>query len=237
VRWATRSRDATRARLRGLFEHWELKLLSLCVAFTLWLFVVGGEKGEVVLAAPVEYLNIPSGLILGGSAPDAVDVQVEGLRSALQRLTGDDLRVQVSVARLGPGDAMVPLHPDQVLAPRDVTVLRVSPARIRLVLEPVTTAEVRVVPQLTGSPEPGYRVARVSVEPPTVEVRGPRSEVAGQQDVQTSPIDISGARGPITRRAELIPAPGAVRLTKRRSVDVTVEVREERDMHERGRGR
>ncbi|PYN08292.1 MAG: hypothetical protein DME06_16375 [Candidatus Rokuibacteriota bacterium] len=100
---------------------------------------------------------------------------------------------------------------------------------------PAGTAEVRVVPQLTGSPEPGYRVGRVSVAPPTVEVRGPRSEVASRSRVQTSPIDISGVRGPITRRAELIPAPGAVRLTKRRSVDVTVEVREEPDTHA-GRG-
>jgi len=113
----------------------------------------------------------------------------------------------------------------------------VSPARLRLTLEPVATAEVRVVPQLTGAPEPGYRVVRVSVVPPTVEVRGPRSEVASRPPVQTSPIDISGVRGPITRRADLIPAPGAVRLTKRRSVDVTVEVREERDTHAGGGAR
>jgi len=223
------------APLRGLLRYWELKLLSLVIAFTLWLFVVGGEKGEIVLSARVEYLNVPSGLMLAGPAPDTVDVQVQGSRSALRRLTSDDFRAQVNVARVGAGDALVALHPDQVLGPRDVTVLRVSPARLRLTLEPVATAEVRVVPQLTGSPEPGYRVARVSVAPPTVEVRGPRSEVASRPRVQTSPIDISGVRGPITRRAELIPAPGAVRLTPRRSVDVTVEVREEPDTHA-GRG-
>jgi YbbR domain-containing protein len=221
------------ALLHGVLRYWELKLLSLVIAFALWLFVVGGEKGEIVLSARVEYLNVPSGLMLAGSAPDTVDVQVQGSRSALRRLTSDDFRAQVDAARVG-ADALVELHPDQVLAPRDVTVLRVSPARLRLTLEPVATAEVRVVPQLTGSPEPGYGVARVSVAPPTVEVRGPRSEVANRPNVQTSPIDISGVRGPITRRAELVPAPGAVRLTKRRSVDVTVEVREERDTHAGG---
>src|SRR5207245_8607709 len=125
-----------------------------------------------------------------------VVLEVRGSRLALGRLAGDGFRAQVNVARVGAGDALVALHPDQVLGPRDVTVLRVSPARLRLTLEPVATAEVRVVPQLTGSPEPGYRVARVSVAPPTVEVRGPRSEVASRPRVQPSPIDISGVRGP-----------------------------------------
>src|SRR5207245_6648409 len=95
------------APLRGLLRYWELKLLSLVIAFTLWLFVVGGEKGEIVLSARVEYLNVPSGLMLAGPAPDTVDVQVQGSRSALRRLTSDDFRAQVNVARVGAGDALV----------------------------------------------------------------------------------------------------------------------------------
>jgi YbbR domain-containing protein len=215
-------------RVRGIFPRWELKLLSLVIAFTLWLFVAAGERGEMMLAARVEYLNVPSGLMLEGSPPETVDVQVQGLRPALRRLTVDDVRVQVNVARLGPGGAMVPLGPDQVQAPRDVTVLRVNPTRVRLTLERVATGTVRVVPRLTGSPEPGYAVAGVSVAPPTVEVRGPQSEVAGHPAVPTSPVDISGATAPITRRTELAPALGAVRLTTTRSVDVTVDIRDQR---------
>jgi len=43
-----------------------------------------------VLSARVEYLNVPSGLMLAGPAPDTVDVQVQGNRAALRRLTSDD---------------------------------------------------------------------------------------------------------------------------------------------------
>ncbi len=45
--------------MRWALRHWELKLLSLCVAATLWFFVVGAEKSEMMLSARIEYLNVP----------------------------------------------------------------------------------------------------------------------------------------------------------------------------------
>jgi len=214
--------------LRALVRHWELKLLSLVVAVTLWFFVVGGEKSEIMLSARLEYVNLPPGLTLVGPTPETIDVLVQGVRTTLARLTPEDLRAEVNLARLRAGEAVVQLVPDSVLKPRGVSVLRLSPSRVHLALEPIATAEVRVVPRLTGTPEPGYRVGAVSITPPTVEVRGPRSEVASRAEIHTSPIDVSGARGPITRSVALAPAPGAVRLTKTRAVDVTVEIREQR---------
>jgi len=215
-----------------LLRNWELKLLALVVAVTLWFFVVGGEKSEIMLPARIEYMNIPSGMMLIGPTPETVDVQLKGLRSSLARLTRDDLRAQVNLARVGPGEAVVQLIPDSVVAPRDVTVLRVSPSRLRVTLEPVATAEVRVVPRVTGVPAPGHVVSRVAVTPPTVGLRGPRTEVEGRTEIQTAPVDVSGARAPVTRAVELAPAPGAVRLTTR-TVEVTVEIREARGMHQR----
>src|SRR5947208_16464897 len=99
------------ALLHGVLRYWELKLLSLVIAFTLWLFVVGGEKGEIVLSARVEYLNVPSGLMLAGPAPDTVDVQVQGSRSALRRLTPDDFRAPANAAQVGVGDPLAAPHP------------------------------------------------------------------------------------------------------------------------------
>jgi hypothetical protein len=42
----------------------------------------------------------------------------------------------VSLAGVRPGEVVVRLVPDQVTAPSGVTVLRVSPSRLRLTLEP-----------------------------------------------------------------------------------------------------
>jgi YbbR domain-containing protein len=162
-----------------------------------------------------------------------VDVQVRGLRSSLARLSGADLRAQVDLAQLPAGETVVRLGPDSVVAPRDVTVLRVSPSRLHLALEPVVTGVLKVVPRLTGAPEQGYRVTAVAVNPPVVGVRGPRSEVSGRSEIQTLPIDVTGVAGQVTRSVELEPPGGAVRFATTRTVDVTVLVREDNKVGER----
>ncbi len=123
--------------------NWELKLLSLVAAVILWFLVVSGEKAEVTLSAPLEFASIPPGLELAGEGPRSVDVQVQGLRSALGRLSGEDLRVDVSLAGVGAGESAFRLLPEHVRAPKGVRVLRVSPSRVRLVLEPSIRSERR----------------------------------------------------------------------------------------------
>jgi hypothetical protein len=124
------------AEVRRLFRHWELKLASVVLSVALWLFVMTSEKAELILVAPVEFDEIPAGLVVAGERPESVDVQLHGLRAVLARLGRDDVRARVSLAGVRPGEVVVRLVPDQVTAPSGVTVLRVSPSRLRLTLEP-----------------------------------------------------------------------------------------------------
>ena len=129
--------------MRGLFRHWELKLGAVVLSVALWLFVMTSEKAEIVLAAPVEFDEIPPGLVVTGEAPESVDVQLHGLRAVLARLARDEVRARVSLAGVRPGEVVVHLVPDQIAAPSGVTVLRVSPSRLLVTLEPGRAAAVR----------------------------------------------------------------------------------------------
>jgi YbbR-like protein len=128
--------------VRRLFRHWELKLAALVLSFALWVFVMTSEKAEVVMAAPVELDAIPQGLEVVGDRPDSVDVQLHGLRAVLARVGPEQVRAHVSLAGTRAGEVVVRLVPDQISAPTGVTVLRVSPSRIRVMLE-TRRAEVR----------------------------------------------------------------------------------------------
>jgi len=122
--------------VRRLFRHWELKLAAVLLSLALWLFVMTSEKAELVLSAPIEFDEIPAGLVVAGDRPESVDVQLHGLRAVLARLGRDEVRARVSLAGVRPGEVVVRLVPDQVAAPSGVTVLRVSPSRLRVTLEP-----------------------------------------------------------------------------------------------------
>lgn len=210
--------------MKWLTTHWELKLLSLLGATLLWGFVVGGEKSEVVLPVPVEFSGVPAGLELTTGHPDSVDVQLRGLRVQLMRLRGDALRVQVPLSGARAGDTIHRLLPEHVRVPAGVEVVRITPSRLRVVLETVESATLKVVPRLTGTPPPRFVLREVRVTPPEVEVRGPRSEVRGLRQVETEPIDLSSLRGPVRRSVPLAGPGGSVRLVGGRTAEVTLEV-------------
>ena len=115
-------------------RHWELKLLALGFSIALWLFVMTSEKSDLVLSASVEFDGVPPGLVLTSERPDSVEVQVHGLRGTLARLSPDQIKARVSLSGVGPGETTLRLLPEQVAVPAGVTVLRVTPSRIRVML-------------------------------------------------------------------------------------------------------
>lgn len=116
----------------SLTRHWELKLLALAFSVGLWLFVMSSEKTNVILPLPVELEAVPTGLVVTSERPDTVDVQLHGLRFALARVSPDALRVRVSLAGARPGELVVGLGPEQIVVPPGVSVLRITPAVVRV---------------------------------------------------------------------------------------------------------
>ncbi len=117
-----------------LTRHWELKLLAVGFSIALWLFVMTSEKSDIVFSAPIEYDGMPPGLVLTGERPDSVDVQVHGLRGTLARLSADQIKARVSLSGARPGEITLRLLPEQIIVPAGVTVVRINPSRVRLVL-------------------------------------------------------------------------------------------------------
>jgi hypothetical protein len=118
----------------ALTHHWELKLLALLVSMVLWAFVMTSEKSDLIIAAPLELDGIPAGLEVLGERPDSVDVQLHGLRGALSRLGTDRVKVRLSLAGSRAGEVTLRVLPEQITVPAGITVVRVNPSRVRLVL-------------------------------------------------------------------------------------------------------
>jgi len=118
----------------ALTRHWELKLLALVVSMVLWAFVMTSERADLVIAAPIELDGMPPGLEVKGERPDSVDVQLHGLRGALERLGTDRVRARLSLAGTRAGEVTLRVQPEQITVPPGVTVVRVNPSRVRLVL-------------------------------------------------------------------------------------------------------
>jgi len=130
-----------------LTRHWELKLLALGFSVAPWLFEKTSERSDLILAAPIEFEGLPAGLSLTPDRPDSVDIQVHALRGSLSRLTPDQIKVRISLSGATSGEMALRILPEHVIVPYGITVVRVNPSRLRVILEASTAPRAEVVPR------------------------------------------------------------------------------------------
>jgi YbbR domain-containing protein len=221
--------------IRALYQNWQRKLLAGLLAAGVWLFVASAQRVEIALAVPVEYVGLEGPLVLAGPHREMVEVHLQAGRGAAERVTPASVRVRVDVARLQEGENIVYLVPERVETPPGVRVTRVSPAWASVRLVQAATRTVPVVPRLLGEPADDHVVGRVIVDPPTVQIKGPRTTIEARDAVDTLPVDVSGQREPLTRTVGLA-LPDSVYPVNQRAVAVTVEIQPEDKMRKASPG-
>jgi YbbR domain-containing protein len=218
--------------LRALVRDWQLKLLAILLAAGLWLFVGTAQRREIALLVPVEYVGLEGPFALDRPRQEMVEVQVQASRWAAERVSPTSVRVRVDVAGLREGDNLVQLQPESVEAPSGVRVTRVAPAWATVRVTRASTKTVPVIARVLGLPAPAHVLRRVVVQPPTVEIKGPRTTIEARTAVDTLPVDVSGRREALTRTVGLA-LPESIYPVDRRTVEVTVDIRPEETMQER----
>lgn len=176
---------------RFITDNFGWKVLSLLLAITLWLIVVGDQEMTTSVAAPIEYRNIPRELELSTDVPYRIHLEVHGPPG---HLSPADLANAVVVLDLSnihsPGEQTFDITSRSVSLPAAVSLSRAIPAQVRLNLERRVSKQVPVEARLAGAPQPGYRVIRTEVIPPLVTVVGPESRVRQVARVEADPVDI-----------------------------------------------
>ena len=118
-----------------LNENLLLKLISLAFALVLWFFVMGEQRHEVSHAVPVEYRNLPKGLVIANEVPATVSVTLSGPRALLSRVSTEHLNLSLDLNELPPGMTSFRRLDEKLRAPSGLVVTRISPAGIDVRLE------------------------------------------------------------------------------------------------------
>jgi YbbR domain-containing protein len=184
---------------RTLFENWAIKLLSLGLTLTLWLYVTSKGKTEMTVTIPLELRNVPQNMAVVGDVPASLEARVQGQERALRDIAnGNKLAGVLNLSMAKAGDNTVSVSPDDIMRPPGVSITYLSLSEVKVRLEPLVRRTFRLRPVLHGAPAGGYRLAKVSVFPARISVEGPASVVDTLPGLQTMPIDIQGASGSMT---------------------------------------
>lgn len=165
--------------LRSFRNNWGMALLSLGLAFSLWVFVTDRENPDTTGGVPgtiaIEVVNVPANQAVFSVSEDVVSVRARASESVFERLTAEDFRAVIDLSTVTTQRATVEVKVES-REPR-AEVVDVSPAEVLVILEDVTFAVVPVEVRLVGTPPRGFDVGEIAVQPGEAVVTGPESLV------------------------------------------------------------
>lgn len=186
-----------------LLENWWLKLAGILVAYLLWLLVRTGE-GERNFTIPL-VLQVPRNMEIVNDHPDSVVATAIVAPHMVDKLP--DLTYTIDLHTAGEGRHMVLLSPAGIPVSPDtgVTILRVNPSRMSLMLERVISRSVPVKVVIQGDPADGFQVDGAAARPDAVYLIGPRSKINAVSEAETGPIVVAGKKKSFSTTANISP--------------------------------
>jgi len=167
--------------IRDLFlNNLLLKLISLFFAVTVWFYVTPiapRDTLEVNYVLPLELKNIPENMMTVGKIEDRINVRLKGRQGIIKDIDPGRLSVGLDLSNAQEGTKYYKIHPDNITLPSGVEVVRIDPKVIKIDIVRLIRKDVDIKVNIVGRPAPGYRVKKVSVNPPRVTLEGPESEI------------------------------------------------------------
>lgn len=210
--------------LRGaLTADLPLKLTSLGLAVFLWLLAAGEEPASALL--PVDLLvRAPAGRrVMHAGGP--VRALVSGPRRELLKLSTSPMRLTRVLPDSTVADQVeLELGPADIAMPRgvDAHVQDVQPRLLAVALDSTYQRIVPVRAMVRLSPGLGHMLSAIAVVPGTVRLVGPRDAIQRIDSVQTVPLELARADGPVEEtlaldtsgfgRARALPSEVSVRV-------------------------
>lgn len=167
-------------------------IVSLLLAFFLWLALAGQDTSTMEFTVPLELIDLPSDLAIKTEVPGSVTIQVSANTAQGRFLSDRKLSFQLDVSSAQEGDNTFKISEDTLNLPRGVQIRKISPSAIEF--EAVVLAD-KLVPlkmTTTGGVAPAFKVKSLAVEPSQASIRGPKELIQSISDISIAPVSIDG---------------------------------------------
>lgn len=185
-------------------------IASLLISFFIWAYLAGSDTttfNQTFYNVPVVFqgadaLRTTKGLIITDPAVETVTVQVHGSRATIGSLQASELQAVVDVSGISQARetelTYTIVFPDRINR-SDISVVSRNPETINFTVAAESTKTVEVKGVFTGSVAEGYMADAVVVEPSTITLYGPESELRDINEacVYLDREDVNATVGPL----------------------------------------
>jgi YbbR domain-containing protein len=202
-----------------------LKLLSLALATGIWFLISPEEQpAEVALRAPVVFDHVPQHLEISSESIPEAQIRVRGPERIIRELQPTEVHAEIDLSGAKPGERTFDLSSEEVRHPSDVRVVQVLPSQLHLAFDTRLTRDIEIHPRVTGIFANGEQIVKITADPPTITVTGPRRHVERIDAATTDPIDATGTRGSAVFTTNVYVSDPLVQVVQNGSIQVTVIV-------------
>ena len=180
--------DLFRTLRRIASRNLGLKAVALALAVAAWWFVAGESKVLVSFTVPLEIRSLPKGLTMTNKPERQVEVRLSGASSLLSGMRPSEISAGVDLSSARAGRQFFTLDDRAVKVPPGIKVQRIFPPSIEVVLDRTERRTVPVSARIGGGAAVRRRIAKVEIDPPTVEVEALPEEFLRMQVLYTEEV-------------------------------------------------
>jgi YbbR domain-containing protein len=217
--------DLFRLLRRLASQNLGLKILALALAVAAWWFVAGESKVLVSFPVPLEIRNVPKGLTITNKPERQVEVRLSGPSSLLSGMRPSEISAGVDLTAGHAGRQYFTLDDRAVKVPPGIKVQRIYPSSIEVILDRTERRMVAVTARIGGGAALRKRVAKVEIDPPSVEVEALPEEFARMPVIYTEEIVPDPTDGAYSAIARVEPREAHAKIVGNPNVRVKIEFR------------
>ena len=202
-----------------------LKAVALGLAVAAWWFVAGESKVLVGFTIPLEIRNVPKGLTMTNNPEREVEVRLSGPSSLLSGMRPSEISAGVDLTAAHAGRQSFILDDRAVKVPPGIKVQRIHPSSIEVILDRTERRLVQVSARVGGGAAVRKRVAKVEIDPPSVEVEAPTEEFVRMPVVYTEEVVPDRTEGEYSAVARVETREAHANIVGNPNVRVTIQFR------------
>jgi YbbR domain-containing protein len=180
--------DLFRLLRRLTSQNLVLKVVALALAVAAWWFVAGESKVLVSFTVPLEIRNVPKGLTMTNKPEREVEVRLSGPSSLLSGMRPSEISVGVDLTVARAGRQSFTMDDRAVKVPPGIKVQRIFPSSIEVVLDRTERRAIPVSVRIGGGATVRKRVAKVEIDPLSLEVEALPEEFARMPVIYTEEV-------------------------------------------------
>lgn len=176
-------------------KNFNIILIAVLFSAILWISITLSDEYYSTYKVPLRVIDAPTGYTVASELPSDILIKIKGIGWRLTGLSlGSESHFNVS-AKNDSGKILSNLFANIVenqWLSSDISVIDISPDTVSFIIERIINKKVPVKPELDITFKPGFGLgSKLTVNPDTVTVFGPKNIINSLEEIRTSPIELT----------------------------------------------